>query len=58
MALKRNSSPAPGSSKFDQVRVQEHPGRRSEVQTVFLPVGLFLGGIPFEVHGKSVGLVY
>src|SRR5260370_15829248 len=36
--------------ELDHIRVQEHPRRSSEVDAVLLPVGLFLGVIPFKVH--------
>src|SRR5208282_468978 len=36
--------------ELNHIRVQEHFRRNSEVDAVFLPVGLFLGAVPFEVH--------
>src|SRR5260370_12295300 len=36
--------------KLDRIRVQEHLRRRSKVGAVLLPVGLFLGTVPFELH--------
>src|SRR5947209_1873902 len=45
--------------KLDHMRVQEHSRSRSEVDTVLLPVGLFLGGIPFEAHASnSIVLIF
>src|SRR3974390_3056617 len=36
--------------KLDHKRVQEHFRRRSEVDTMLFPIGLFLAAVPFEVH--------
>src|ERR1700730_14735046 len=36
--------------KLDHIRIQEHFRRRPEVDTVLLPVGLFLGAVPVEVQ--------
>src|SRR5215216_7333567 len=38
--------------ELDHRRVQEHLRGRSELNAVLLPVGLLLGGVPFEVHRK------
>jgi hypothetical protein len=40
--------------EFDQVRIQEHLDGRPEVDAVLCPVGLFLGVVPFEIHGSAV----
>src|ERR1051326_1218468 len=39
--------------ELDYIRVQEHPGGRSKVDAVLLPVGVFLGGVPFEVRWEE-----
>jgi len=37
--------------KLDHIRVQEHLRSRSEVDPMLLAGGLFVGAVPFEVHG-------
>src|ERR1700736_1076482 len=44
--------------ELNHMRVQEHLGGRSEVNAVLLPVGLFLRGIPFEVHREPQPTIY
>jgi|SRR5580692_12197131 hypothetical protein len=44
--------------KLDHLGVQEHLRRRSEVDAVLLPVGLFLGAVPFEFHRKPGPRMY
>jgi len=39
--------------KLDHIRVQEDLRGRAEVDTMLVPVGLFLGAVSFEVHRKS-----
>jgi hypothetical protein len=39
-------------------RVQEHPRGGSEADTMLLPVGPFLGVVPFEVHRQPRLRIY
>jgi predicted ATP-grasp superfamily ATP-dependent carboligase len=38
--------------ELDHVRVQEHLCGGSEVESVLLPVRLFLGGVPLKIRGE------
>src|SRR5208282_6838241 len=44
--------------ELNHIWIQEDFRRSSEVDAVFLPVGLFLGAVPFEVHSEPRLRIY